>query len=111
VKTSELVGQTEQVPDLGAVGQLAPQLFDMVPGNISGPILTGRTGVVAKIDMKTEPSADEIAKNLDQTRDQILDEKRGEAFQVFATNIISDYKKHNRVIFNAKSKAPEVPGA
>lgn len=107
VKTSDLVGLNGQVPDLGAVGQLAPQLFDMVPGNISAPIMTGRTGVVAKIDMKTEPSPDEITKNLDQTRDQILDEKRGEAFQVFATNVINDYKKHKQIVINAKAaKSP-----
>ncbi len=111
VKTSDLVGENGQVPDLGAVGQLAPQLFDMVPGNISGPINAGRTGVVAKIDMKTEPSPDEIAKNLDQTRDQVLNQKRSEAFQLFAGTIIADYKKHNQVLFNAKSKSPALPGA
>lgn len=110
VKTSDLVGETSQVPDLGDVGQLAPQLFDMLPGNISGPINAGRTGVVAKIDMKTEPSPDEISKNLDQTREQMLDERRGEAFQVFASNIINDYKKHGRVVFNAKTQNPQVPG-
>ena len=53
VKTSDLVGQTGQVPDLGAVGQVAPQLFDMAPEAISGPINGGRTGVVAKMLMKT----------------------------------------------------------
>lgn len=110
VKTSDLVGETSQVPDMGDVGQLAPQLFDMVPGNISGPINAGRTGVVAKIDMKTEPSPDEISKNLDQTREEMLDQRRGEAFQVFASNIINDYKKHGRVMFNAKSQNPQVPG-
>ena len=110
VKTSDLVGETSQVPDLGDVGQLAPQLFDMLPGNISGPINAGRTGVVAKIDMKTEPSPDEISKNLDPTREQMLDERRGQAFQVFATNIINDFKKRGRVMFNAKAQNPQVPG-
>jgi len=110
VKTSDLVGETGQVPDLGDVGQIAPQLFDMVPGNISGPINAGRTGVVAKIDMKTEPSPDEITKNFDQTREEILDQRRGQAFQIFASNIISDYKKHGRVMFNAKAQGPQVPG-
>ena len=38
VKTSDLVGQSGQVPDLGAVGQVAPQLFDLSVGAISGPI-------------------------------------------------------------------------
>src|SRR5579863_3478376 len=72
VKTSDLVGMTGQVPQLGDVGQVAPQLFDLAIGNISGPISAGRTGVVAKIVEKQEPTADEIAKNLDQTRDQLL---------------------------------------
>ena len=37
VKTSDFVGQTSQVPDFGAVGQVAPQMFEMNPGTISGP--------------------------------------------------------------------------
>ncbi len=109
VKTSDLVGESGQVPDLGAVGQVAPQLFDMAPGAISGPINAGRTGVVAKLIDKQEPSADEIAKNLDQTRDQILEQKRQQAFEVFANNVISEYKKSNRVRINAKPQTP-IPG-
>ncbi len=69
LKTSDLVGESGQVPDFGEVGQVAPQLFDMNPGAISGPISTEQNGVVAKIDDKQEPSADDIAKNFDQTRD------------------------------------------
>jgi peptidyl-prolyl cis-trans isomerase D len=110
VKNSDLVGLSGQVPDMGAVGQIAPQLFDMVPGNISGPISAGRTGVVAKLVDKQEPAADEIAKNFDQTRDQILEERRSEAFQVFLSNTFNDYKKHNRIRMNAKAQASEVPG-
>jgi peptidyl-prolyl cis-trans isomerase D len=109
IKTSDLVGQTGQAPDFGAVGQVAPQMFDMAAGTITGPINTGRTGVVAKILFKQEPSPDEIAKNLDQTREQILEERRQEAFQVFANNIISEYRKNKRVRINAKSQMP-IPG-
>jgi len=109
VKTSDLVGQSGQVPDLGMVGQVAPQLFDLTPGSVSGPINAGRTGVVAKLIDKQEPSADEIAKNLDRTRDQILDQKRGEAFEIFANNVINEYKKSNRVRINAKPQA-QLPG-
>ncbi|MDR3740494.1 MAG: peptidylprolyl isomerase [Terracidiphilus sp.] len=104
VKQSDLVGMTGQVPDLGAVGQVAPQLFGMLPGNISGAIPAGRTGVVAKITMKTEPSPDEIAKNLGPTREQMLEAKRNEAFELFASNLFSDYKTHKRVMFNTKNQ-------
>jgi peptidyl-prolyl cis-trans isomerase D len=108
-KTSDLVDQTGQVPELGAVGQVAPQLFDMTPGTISGPINAGRTGVVAKLVDKQQPSDAEIAKNLDQVRDQLLDQKRQEAFGIFANSIIAEYKKNNRIRINAKTQGP-LPG-
>lgn len=110
VKTSDLVGETGQVPDLGQVGQVAPQLFDLAPGALSGPIDTQRTGVVAKLLDKQEPSADEIAKNFDQTRDQILAQRRSDAFSVFLSSVMDDYKKSKRIRINAKSKGPEIPG-
>jgi peptidyl-prolyl cis-trans isomerase D len=106
VKTSDLVDERGQVPDFGAVGQVAPQLFDMTPGTISGPINAGRTGVVAKLVDKQQPSEADIAKNLDQMKDELLEQKRQEAFEVFASNIITDYKKNNRIRMNAKSESP-----
>ena len=109
VKTSDLVGQSGQVPEFGAVGQVAPQMFDMTTGSITGPINAGRTGVVAKVLDKQEPSADEIGKNLDQTREQILEQKRQEAFGVFANSILNEYKKNNRVRMNAKPQT-QLPG-
>jgi peptidyl-prolyl cis-trans isomerase D len=110
VKTSELVGPAGQVPDLGQVSQVAPQLFELNPGQFSGPINAERTGVVAKLVDKQEPSADEIAKNFDQTRDQILEERRSEAFSVFLSGIMADYKKHKRIQLNAKPNSPQLPG-
>jgi peptidyl-prolyl cis-trans isomerase D len=110
VKTSDLVGLTGQVPDLGQVGQVAPQLFDLAPGNISGPINAQRTGVVAKITDKQEPTADEIAKNFDQTRDELLEQRRADAFNVFMSGVLDDYKKHNRIRLSAKPKTPSLPG-
>ena len=110
VKTSDLVGQTGQVPDLGQVGQVAPQLFDMTPGAISGPINAQRTGVVAKLVDKQEPTVDEIAKNYDQMRDQIFEERRSEAFNVFSSTVFNDYKKKNRIRLNAKAQSSEAPG-
>jgi peptidyl-prolyl cis-trans isomerase D len=109
VKTSELVGESGQVPDFGQVGQVAPQLFDLANGSISGPINAGRTGVVAKIIDKQEPSADEISKNLDSTRDKLLEDRRNQAFEVFLSGVLDSYKKHNRIQMNAKAKGPEAP--
>jgi peptidyl-prolyl cis-trans isomerase D len=108
VKSSELVGETGQVPDFGQVGQVAPQLFEMKAGEISGAINAGRTGVVAKLVDKQEPSAEEIAKNFDHSRDGILEQRRAEAFNVFLSNLMDDYKKHKRILLS-KAKPDEVP--
>ncbi|HUV96481.1 MAG TPA: peptidylprolyl isomerase, partial [Acidobacteriaceae bacterium] len=110
VKTSDEVTPAGQVPDLGAVGQVAPQLFDLPVGAISGPIDTQSAGVVAKIVDKQEPTADEIAKNFDQTRDQLLDQRRADAFGLFASNVLTEYKKHKLVQFSAKAQNPQIPG-
>jgi len=110
VKTSDLVGQSGQVPDLGQVAQVAPQLFDLKVGDLSGPINAQRTGVVAKLLDKQEPGADEIAKSFDQTRDQILEQRRQDAFSVFLSGVMADYKKNKRIQMTAKAKGPEIPG-
>jgi peptidyl-prolyl cis-trans isomerase D len=106
LKTSDLVGLSGQVPDFGQVDQVAPQLFDLKPGELSGPISAGRTGVVAKVVDKQEPTAAEIAQNFDQTKDQILYQNRGETFNIFLSTIVEDYKKHNRLMM---PKAKGVP--
>ena len=110
MKTSDLVGSSGQVPDLGQVAQVAPQLLDLAVGNISGPIDAGRTGVVAKIVDKQEPTAEEIAKNFDQARDQMLEERRSEAFSVFLSGVMDEYKKSKRIMMNKQAAEPPVPG-
>lgn len=110
VKTSDLVGDAGQVPDFGQVGSIAPQLFDLKVGDISGPINAQRTGVVAKILDKQEPTADEITKNLDTTRDQVLEQRREEAFGIFVSSLEDKYKKAKLIRVNAKLAKPPVGG-
>jgi len=108
-KTSDLVGETGQVPDVGQLNQVAPQLFNLSVGAISGPISAERNGVVARIVDKQEPSADEIQKNFDQTRDQILEQRLSEAFGIFLADIMADYKKQKLIRVNAAASNPQSP--
>jgi peptidyl-prolyl cis-trans isomerase D len=110
LKTSELVDASSQVPDLGQIAQVAPQLLDLSVGQISGPVDAQRTGVVAKLVDKQQPTDAEIAKNFDQIRDQMLDQRRSEAFGVFLSGLMDSYKKSKRIQMNKKSQLPELPG-
>ena len=105
VKTSDVVGRDGQVPDVGQLATAAPQLFTLTPGQVSGAINTGRTGVVAKLLEKNEPTTDEIAKNFDQTRDGVLNQRREEMFSVFTSSLLDRYQKEKRIRVNVKAQS------
>jgi len=79
-------------------------LFDLNVGQLSKAINTGHSGIVAKIDEKQQPSADEIAKNLDATRDQLLNEKREQIFEVFVTSLTDRYEKQGGIRMNKRAQ-------
>ena len=111
LKTSDLVGRTGQVPDIGQLSSVAPGLFDLNNGAISNPINTGRNGVVAKLVDKQQPTVDDIAKNMDQTRETLLDQRRNEMFEVFVTTLVDKYQKQGRIHLNQKTPSALTPGA
>jgi peptidyl-prolyl cis-trans isomerase D len=110
VKTSDLVARTAQVPDIGELSTAAPDLFDLTAGQVSKAINTGHSGIVAKIDQKQEPAADEIAKNFDTTREQLLSEKREQMFAVFVTSLTDRYEKQGGIRMNKKAQTPPTQG-
>jgi peptidyl-prolyl cis-trans isomerase D len=106
IKTSDLVGHDAQVPDIGSLAQSAPTLFDLSSGEISTAINNGTTGVVAQITDKQQPSADDLAKSFDSTRDTLLNQRRDQMYGVFVTNLVSSYEKAERVLINRKMQQP-----
>ena len=112
VKTSDFVGRDGQVPDLGQLGQIAPQVFNLADGQVSSPINTGRNGIVIKLTGKQEPQPADIAKNLPSAREQMADQRREELFAVYVTNITQQYEKSGRVLMNKKTQQqqPLIPG-
>ncbi|MGC2637932.1 MAG: peptidyl-prolyl cis-trans isomerase [Acidobacteriaceae bacterium] len=102
LKTSDLVGRDQQVPDIGALSSAAPSLLDLNVGQISNAINNGTTGAVAKIIDKQQPSADDIAKNLDATRDTLLNQRREQMYEVFVSTLVTNYEKAGRVLVNRK---------
>jgi peptidyl-prolyl cis-trans isomerase D len=104
IKSSDLVGHTGQVPDIGDLSTAAPDLFDLKVGQISKAINTGHSGIVAKIDEKQEPTPDEIAKNFDTTRESLLNERREQMFAVFVTSLTDSYQKAGGIRMNKRAQ-------
>jgi peptidyl-prolyl cis-trans isomerase D len=104
LKSSDLVIHSAQVPDIGELATTAPDLFNLNAGQISKPINTGHSGIVAKIVVKQEPSADETAKNFDATREQLLNERREQMFAVFVTALTDRYEKQGGIRMNKRAQ-------
>ncbi len=102
VKTSDLVGKDGQVPDLGQMSGAASVAFNLAKGAISGPINTGTTGAVLSVLDKQEPTADEVAKNFDQTRAQLLSQRQQEAFQIYVSTLTDQYEKAGAIRYSKK---------
>jgi peptidyl-prolyl cis-trans isomerase D len=100
VKTSDLVGTTSQVPDIGALSGPAQVVFEMKPGDISGPISTGRGGAVVMLMEKQEPPAAQFAASKDRLREQLLQKKRNEFLEVFAANLQKQMEKSGKIKIN-----------
>jgi peptidyl-prolyl cis-trans isomerase D len=106
LKTSDLVGKDGQVPDLGAMSGPGSVAFSLAKGAISGPINTGRAGIVLSVVDKQEPTAEDIAKNFAATREGLLNAQRDEIFRVYIGELTQKYEKGGAVRYSKKQPEP-----
>ena len=104
LKTSDFVTQQGQVPDIGPMSGSASVAFSLGKNQISGPLNTGRNGVVLQVLDTQEPSAEEFAKNKDVARERTLEQKRGQTFQLYASNLIQTMEKDGRIKYNKQEQ-------
>jgi peptidyl-prolyl cis-trans isomerase D len=102
VKTSELVGRTQMVPDLGSMGGAASVAFNMKKGEISGPLNLGASQGVLQIVERQDPSPSdpEFAKSRDQIREKLADEKRQQVIGLYLSNLSTRLEKEGKVKIN-----------
>ena len=100
LKTSDLVSPKDQVPDIGALTGAASVVFTLKPGEISGPVNNGRSGVVMMLLDRQEPGPAEFAKSKDQVRDALIQQKRAEAFALFASSVRQQLEKDGKIRIN-----------
>ncbi len=100
IKTSELVPPSGQVPDIGSMSGPAAVAFTMKPGDISTPINTGRDGVVLQLTEKQEPSPADFDKAKEALRENLLQRKREQTMELFASNLRDRLQKEKKIRIN-----------
>jgi peptidyl-prolyl cis-trans isomerase D len=99
VKTSDLVLPDGQVPDVGSMAS-ASAIFNLKPGEISGPITAGGNGVVAHLLEKQAPTDQEFGEKKDGIRQSLLEAKQNDLFGLFVTNLRKDMESSHRLKVN-----------
>jgi peptidyl-prolyl cis-trans isomerase D len=100
IKTSELVPPDGQVPDIGPMSGAASVAFNLKPGDISGPVDSGNTGVVLSILDKQSPADSDFAAKKDQIRDTLVQTKQSELFGLFMANLREQMEKSGKIKIN-----------
>jgi peptidyl-prolyl cis-trans isomerase D len=102
VKTSDLVGRTSQVPDVGSMGGAAGVAFDLKPGEISGPINLGQKMAVLQVTERQEASGvdPQFAQQRDSILEQLSEHKRQQALELFLSNLETRMEKEGKIKYN-----------
>ncbi len=112
VKSSDLVGQDAQVPDLGAMAGPGAAAFKLPIGGISAPIDTGESAVVLAVTDKQQPTPEEIQQNLDKTREQLLEAQRNLVYSVFVSTLTKKYQDGGGIRLSKEAQQPAgIPGS
>ena len=100
LKTSDDVLPDGQVPDIGSMTGGASVAFNMKPGEISGPINNGNTGIVLALVDKQAPPEQDFDSKKDQIRDSLLQAKQAQMFELFASNLRTEMEKSGKIRIN-----------
>lgn len=101
-KTSDFVLPDGQVPDVGSMTGPAAVAFTLKPGDISGPINSGNTGVVLSVTERQAPTEQDFSAKKDQIRDALMQTKQNELFELFVENLRNQMEKSGKVKINQK---------
>jgi peptidyl-prolyl cis-trans isomerase D len=100
MKTSDFVLPDGQVPDVGSMSGAASVAFSLKPGDISGPVDSGNSGVVLAILEKQSPTDSDFAAKKDQIRDTLTQSKQTELFGLFMANLREQMEKSGKIKIN-----------
>jgi peptidyl-prolyl cis-trans isomerase D len=85
VKTTDLIARGAPVGDAGVSPAIDAAAFSLPPGGVSDPITTDNGAAVIKVLERKDPTPEEIKAGQQQTKDQLLNERRGRFYAAYMT--------------------------
>lgn len=100
LKTTQLVGPTSQVPDLGNMGGAASVAFDLKVGESSGPLQAGINGAVLSVLERQEPPPTDLQKQQDLIRESLENRARDSVLQLYIRSLRERLTREGKLTIN-----------
>jgi peptidyl-prolyl cis-trans isomerase D len=85
VKTTELITRGAPIGDAGVSPSLEAAAFSLPQGGVSDPVVTDTGAAILKVVERKEVVADELAKQKDSLKNEILNERKNKFFAAYMT--------------------------
>jgi peptidyl-prolyl cis-trans isomerase D len=113
VKTTELIARGAPIPDLGVSADVDKVAFSLPQGGVSDPISTPQGTAIVRVTEKTAVTDAEIAKGLDQLREELVNQRRDRFFSGYMVEAKKklDIQINQETLQRAVGPAPAPLGA
>ena len=95
-KTSELISRNDSISGAASGKQLG-EAFQMKPGDVGTPMNLGANWMVYRMEAKDEPNPNDFEKQKKSLAEQLLQSKRGVAYEAFKTALDNRLKQEGKV--------------
>jgi peptidyl-prolyl cis-trans isomerase D len=95
-KTSELISRNDSISGAASGKQLG-EAFQMKPGDVGTPMNFGANWMVYRVEAKDEPNPNDFEKQKKSLAEQLLQSKRGVAYEAFKTALDNRLKQEGKV--------------
>jgi peptidyl-prolyl cis-trans isomerase D len=85
VKPTELIARGAPIPDIGVSPEIDKVVFPMPVGTVSDPISTPQGTAIVRVAEKESVTEAQIAAGMDQTREEVLNQRRDRFFGGYMT--------------------------
>lgn len=100
VKTSQPISRTGSIPDVGSAKQFAAA-FTLPVGQSGEPLSLGQNWVFYRVAQHDPVNQDDFEKQKAKTEEQVLQQKRQTAYDLFRTALKSRLQQEGQLHFNA----------
>ncbi|HXG89789.1 MAG TPA: peptidyl-prolyl cis-trans isomerase [Vicinamibacterales bacterium] len=80
VKPTELIPRNSPIPDIGVSAEIDNVVFALPVGAVSDPITTPQGTAIVRVAQKEDVTAEQISAGLDQTREELVNQRRERFF-------------------------------